>query len=199
MQDHLHQQTLAAQGLRELQSIERTVSYVGLKGGPQHEWLNEAAPANKDAIVRLFAQQPQFARLLRDLESSQGTSVVMELEVKPQVLRMIAQRFQDGPGAKGEVQKALENNDNLRVKKLAVSYTASRTHSLTTPVPLLAYTSSATLGHTGKLLNIELKYGQDPDAPLRLEFKDTLPPAPARELHPEQRDQKIRDARNPVI
>ena len=199
LQDHLHQQTLAAQGLRELQSIERTVSYVGLKGGPQHEWLNEAAPANKDAIVRLFAQQPQFARLLRDLESSQGTSVVMELEVKPQVLRMIAQRFQDGPGAKGEVQKALENNDNLRVKKLAVSYTASRTHSLTTPVPLLAYTSSATLGHTGKLLNIELKYGQDPDAPLRLEFKDTLPPAPARELHPEQRDQKIRDARNPVI
>ena len=199
LQDHLHQQTLAAQGLRELQSIERTVSYVGLKGGPQHEWLNEAAPANKDAIVRLFAQQPQFARLLRDLESSQGTSVVMELEVKPQVLRMIAQRFQDGPGAKGEVQKALENNDNLRVKKLAVSYTASRTHSLTTPVPLLAYTSSATLGHTGKLLNIELKYGQDPDAPLRLEFKDTLPQAPARELHPEQRDQKIRDARNPVI
>ena len=34
-------QTLAAQGLRDLQSIERTVSYVGFKGSPQHEWLNE--------------------------------------------------------------------------------------------------------------------------------------------------------------
>ncbi|WP_244904349.1 AvrE-family type 3 secretion system effector [Pseudomonas fragi] len=199
LQDHLHQQTLAAQGLRDLQSIERTVSYVGFKGSPQHEWLNEAAPANKDAIVRLFAQQPQFARLLKDLESSQGASVVMELEVKPQVLRMIAQRFEDGPGAKGEMQKALENSDNLRVKNLRVSYTASRTHSLTTPVPLLAYTSSAMLGHTGKLLNIELKYGQDPDAPLRLEFKDILPLAPARERHPEQQDQNIRDARHPVI
>ena len=34
------------QGLRDLQSIERTVSYVGFKGSPQHEWLNEATPAN---------------------------------------------------------------------------------------------------------------------------------------------------------
>ena len=199
LQDHLHEQALAAQGMRELKSVERTVSYVGFKGGPQHEWLDEAAPANKDAILRLFAQQPQMSRLLKDLESSQGTSVVMELEVKPQVRRMIADRIEGGSKVQGEVQKALENTDNLRVKNLVVSYTASRTHSLTTPVPLMSYTSNAMLSHTCKLLNIELKYGQDPDAPLRLEFKDTVSPAPARELHPEQLDQKIRHGRTPWV
>lgn len=199
LQDHLHEQTLAAQGMRELKSVERTVSYVGFKGGPQHEWLDDAAPANKAAILQLFAQQAQFARLLKDLESSQGTSVVMELEVKPQVLRMIADQFQDGPKAQHDVQKALSNTDNLRVKTLVVSYTASQTHSMTTPVPLLSYSSSAALSQTSKLLNIELKYGQNPDVPMRMEFKDTLSALPARELNPEQLDQKIRHSRKPLI
>ena len=199
LQTCLHQEALAAQGRRALKSVERTVSYVGVKGGPDHEWLNDAAPANKAAILRLFAQQPQFERIINDLESSQGTSVVIRLEVKPKVLRMIDNQIGDGPNAINDVQKALENPDNLRIKTLAVSYTATRTDAMKTPIPLVAYSSRAALSNSCKLLNIELKYGMDQNTPLRVEFKDTLPSARIRELNPEQLDQKIRHGRSPLM
>lgn len=172
---------------------------MGVKGGPDHEWLNDAAPANKAAILRLFAQQPQFERILNDLESNQGTSVVIGLEVKPKVLRMIDNQIGDGPNAINDVQKALENPDNLRIKTLAVSYTATRTDAMKTPIPLVAYSSRAALSNSCKLLNIELKYGMDQNTPLRVEFKDTLPSARIRELNPEQLDQKIRHGRSPLM
>ncbi|MBO5390987.1 MAG: AvrE-family type 3 secretion system effector, partial [Pseudomonas sp.] len=199
LQTCLHQEALAAQGRRALKSVERTVSYVAVKGGPEHEWLNDAAPANKAAILRLFAQQPQFERIINDLESSQGTSVVIRLEVKPKVLRMIDNQIGDGPNAINDVQKALENPDNLRIKTLAVSYTATRTDAMKTPIPLVAYSSRAALSNSCKLLNIELKYGMDQNTPLRVEFKDTLPSARIRELNPEQLDQKIRHGRSPLM
>lgn len=199
LQTCLHQQALAAQGRRELISVERTVSYMRVKGGPDHEWLDDAAPANKAAILRLFAQQPQFERILNDLGSSKGTSAVIGLEVKPQVLRMIENQFGDSQEAMNDVQKALENTDNLRIKTLTVSYTASRTDGIKTPVPLLSYSSKAALSHSSKLLSIELKYGKDQNAPLRVEFKDTSPTVRIREPNPQQLDQRVRQSRNPLM
>ena len=199
LQTCLHQQALVAQGRRELKSVERTVSYIGVKGGPDHEWLDDAAPANKAAILRLFEQQPQFERILNDLGSSKGTSVVIGLEVKPQMLRMIENQVGDSPEALSDVQKALENTDNLRIKTLTVSYTASRTDGMKTPIPLVSYSSRAALSHTCKLLNIELKYGKDQNAPLRVEFKDVSPTVRIREPNPQQLDQRIRQSRNPLM
>ena len=199
LQTCLHQQALVAQGRRELKSVERTVSYIGVKGGPDHEWLDDAAPANKAAILRLFEQQPQFERILNDLGSSKGTSVVIGLEVKPQMLRMIENQVGDSPEALNDVQKALENTDNLRIKTLTVSYTASRTDGMKTPIPLVSYSSRAALSHTCKLLNIELKYGKDQNAPLRVEFKDVSPTVRIREPNPQQLDQRIRQSRNPLM
>lgn len=199
LQTCLHQQELAAQGRRALKSVERTVSYVGVKGGPDHEWLDDAAPANKAAILRLFAQQPQFEQILNDLESSHGTSLVIGLEVKPQALRLIENQVGGGHKAIHDMQDALENTDNLRVKTLTVSYTTSRTDGMKTPIPLLSYSSRAALSHSCKLLNIELKYGQDQNVPLRVEFKNTLPTVAIQELNPEQLDQKVRHGRSPLM
>ena len=125
--------------------------------------------------------------------------LLIGLEVKPKVLRMIDNQIGDGPNAINDVQKALENPDNLRIKTLAVSYTATRTDAMKTPIPLVAYSSRAALSNSCKLLNIELKYGMDQNTPLRVEFKDTLPSARIRELNPEQLDQKIRHGRSPLM
>ena len=115
------------------------------------------------------------------------------------MLRMIENQVGDSPEALNDVQKALENTDNLRIKTLTVSYTASRTDGMKTPIPLVSYSSRAALSHTCKLLNIELKYGKDQNAPLRVEFKDVSPTVRIREPNPQQLDQRIRQSRNPLM
>lgn len=199
LQKLLHQQELVEQGKRELSSVESSVSYVGLNGGASHEWLDDAAPANKAAILKLLTEQPELARALKDLESSKGTSVTIGLEVKPQVLRTIESKVGDGRNPDYDVQQALKNTDNLRVKTMSVGYTASRTHSMTLPTPFLSFSSSAALSHTHKLLNAEFEYGRDPNAPVRMKLKDASSMLQNPELHPELQDQKVRDRRRPVV
>ena len=198
LQKLLHQQELVVQGKRELSSVERTVSYVGLNGGARHEWLDDAAPANKAAILKLLAEQPEMAHLLKDLESSKGTSVTLGLEVKPDVLRMIESKVGDGRHPDYDVQQALKNTSNLRIKTMSVGYTASRTHSMALPTPFFSFSSSAALSHTHKLLNAELEYGRDQDVPVRMKLKDAVSTLQNTELHPELQEQKIRDSRRPL-
>ena len=199
LQKLLHQQELVVQGKRELSSVESTVSYVGLNGGSSHEWLDDAAPANKAAILKLLTEQPELARALKDLESSKGTSVTIGLELKPQVLRTNESKVGDGRNPDYDVQQAMKNTDNLRVKTMSVGYTASRTHSMTLPTPILSFSSSAALSHTHKLLNAELEYGRDPNAPVRMKLKDAASTPQNTELHPELQDQKVRDSRRPQV
>ena len=199
LQQCLHQQELVEQGKRELSSVESTISYVGLDGDAQHEWLNDAAPANKAAILQLLAEQPELARALKDLESSKGTSVSIGLEVKPDVLRMIEGKVGDGRKPQYDVQQALKNTDNLRIKTLSVSYTASRAHSMTLPTPFLSFSSSAALSHTHKILNAEFEYGRGQNAPVRIKLKDAVTTQQNTRLHPELLDQKVRGNRRPLL
>ena len=199
LQQLLHQQALIAQGKRELSSVEGTVTYVGLSGGAQDEWLNDVAPANKAAILHLLASQPQLARTLEDLKSNQGTSVSIGLEVKPDVLRMIESKVGDGRSPEYDVQQALKNPDNLRIKTMSVSYTASRTHSMALPTPVLSFSSSAALSHTHKVLNTEFEYGRDQNVPVSMKLKDVVSEPGKTEFNPEVLDLKIRDGRRPLM
>ena len=199
LQHLLHQQALIAQGKRELSSVEGTVSYVGLSGSAQDEWLNDVAPSNKTAILQLLANQPQLALTLEDLKSNKGTSVSLVLEVKPDVLRMIESKVGDGRSAGYDVQQVLKNPDNLRIKTMSVSYTASRTHSMALPTPVLSFSSSAALSHTYKVLNTEFEYGRDQNVPVRMKLKDVASAPRHTELNPEVLDIKVRDGRRPLV
>ena len=173
------------------------MSYVGLKGDGQYAWMDDAAPANKAAIVRLFKAQPLLALMLKDLAGSKGLSVSIGLEVKPDVLRMIETRVADARDAQHEVERALKNKDNLRIKTLSVNYKASRTHSMGLPLPVLSFSSTASLGHAHKMLNTAFVYGADPDVPLSMTDSSVLTASEPAELNPEWRDQKVRDYRRP--
>ena len=199
LQQLVHEQALIAQGKRELSSVEGTVSYVGLNGSAQAEWLSDVAPANKAAILQLLADQPQLARTLEDLNSNKGTSVSIGLEVKPDVLRMIESKVGDGRSAGYDVQQALKNPDNLRVKNLSVSYTASRTHSMALPTPVLSFSSSAALSHTHKILNTEFEYGRDQDVPVSMKLKDAVSAPRNAQPNPEMLDVKVRDSHRPLL
>ena len=196
LQTRIHQHELATQGKRGLSSVESTVSFVGLDGNAKHEWLDDTAPANKAAILQLLGN-PQLAQTLNDLQSNKGTSVTIGLEVRPDVLRMLERTVEDGRDARHDVQQILENPHNLRVKSMSVSYTASRSHSMTLPVPVLSFGSSAALSHTHKLLNAEFEYGKADNVPVRMLFKDAVSGVDNSDLHPEQLEQTIRDGRRP--
>ena len=197
LQDLLQQHRLSQEGRRALTAVESTVSYVGLKGDGQYAWMDDAAPANKAAIVRLFKAQPLLALMLNDLAGSKGLSVSIGLEVKPDVLRMIETRVADARDAQHEVERALKNKDNLRIKTLSVNYKASRTHSMGLPLPVLSFSSTASLGHAHKMLNTAFVYGADPDVPLSMTDSSVLTATEPAELNPEWRDQKVRDHRRP--
>lgn len=199
VQTLLQQHQWSTQGKRELGSVERTVSYVGLDGDAEHGWMDDTAAANKAAIIRMLMSQPQLARTLKELESNKGTSVSVGLEVKPDVLRMIERVTVDGGTSQDEVERALKNPDNLRIKSLCVNYTASRTHSMELTLPVLTFASSASLSHTHKMLNTEFEYGLDQNTPVLMKFKDVLSPSEDADLNPELLEQNIRNSRRPVF
>lgn len=188
-----HQQH--AQNGRALSSVARTVSYVGLNGDSRHSWLNDASPANKAAIIRLLENQPELARTVKSLESSEGTSVSIGLELKPSVLRALESTLMKGQDGDGEIERALQNVDNVRVKSFGVSYSASRSDRrvFPLPLPLLSISSAAGISHAHKLLSAEFEYGQDQNTPLRMKFKDAMAAPERTDSNPALREQKIRD------
>lgn len=199
IQNLLRQHDFATEGQRMLTGVERTVNHIGLKTDGKHAWLNVASLDNKAALLAKLTSQPLLAQVFKELESAQGTSVSIGLEVKPDVLRMIEHKVANGQDALPDVEKALKDPDNLRIKGLNVSYTASRSHGMKLPIPVLSLSSSATLSHSQKVLSAEFQYGLDPNVPLAMKFNAGGAVPEKMNLDPELHEQRIRDLRRPVI
>lgn len=191
----LQQQRLVTEGKRALTSVESTVTYVGLSGDAKHSWMDDAAVANKTAIVELMKKQPLVAQMIKDLERSTGTSASIRLEVKPDVLRMIENSVADGRDARQDIELALKNPDNLRIKNMSVSGKASRSHGMALALPVLNLSSTASLTHSQKVFDTVFEYGSQADVPLRMTRNDVVSTPGVIDLNPELREQNIRTAR----
>lgn len=191
----LQQQRLVTEGKRALTSVESTVTYVGLSGGAKHSWMDDTAVANKMAIVELMKKQPLVAQMIKDLESSTGTSASIRLEVKPDVLRMIENSVADGLDAGQDIELALKTPDNLRIKSMSVSGKASRSHGMALALPVLNFSSTASLTHSQKVFDTVFEYGEQADVPLRMTRHEVVSIPEGTELNPELREQNIRTAR----
>lgn len=199
LQGLLRQHGFASQGQRMLTGVERTLNHIGLSGDGKHGWLNAASPDNKAAILARLISQPLLAQVFKELERFQGASVSIGLEVKPETLRMIERKVADGQEALPDVERALKDPDNLRIKELSVSYKASRSHGMSLPIPVLSFTSSATLAHSQKVFNAEFQYGLDPNVPLTMKF-NTGGAAPEKmNLDPELHEQRVRGLNRPEV
>lgn len=190
----IHQQQWGENRLQQISSIDATVTRVGLKGDGLHSWLDDVAPANKAAIVRWFKEDPQFAQVLNDLEGGGGTSVSINLEVKPEVLRDIEASYVAGQSVKALVNDALSEPTNLRIKSMSLGCSASKSHGMALPsLSSLTFSSKAELSHSYNRVNVELEYGKDPDQPLKMLRNDVggwSPPPPSMSI--ERSEQKVR-------
>ncbi|AZE92829.1 Type III effector protein AvrE1 [Pseudomonas orientalis] len=187
------QQDLMKAGLRQLASVESCVTRVGLHDNGRFTWLDDVAPGNKAAIVQWLRDDPQFAKVIQQLQQGEGTSVTLGMELKPQVLRTIEHRHLAGESTEPLIKRALKDPDNLRVKSMSMNYTATQTHGMSLPaLTTLSFSSRASLSHTQKHINVDFEYGANADKPLRMNLKDTLSPLPRHDLTIDLADQRIR-------
>lgn len=192
----VHQQDLVEKGLRQLASVTASATYVGLR---DDAWLDDVAPANKADIVQWLKDDPQFAQVLGQLQNGAGTSVSIGLELKPEVVRVIERKILDGESPEPLIKGALGKRENLRVKTMSLSYTASQSHAMSVPpMTNIGFSSNAALSHTHKRVNAELEYGADADKPLRIKLNDTLESPPPAELTLDLADQRVRTPRAPM-
>lgn len=195
-----HQHYLEQNQLRQLASVEATVTRVGLQDDERHTWLDDVAPANKAAIVQWLKDAPQFAQVLDQLKSGEGTSMSIGLELKPQVLRIIERKCLEGEPQTQLIEQALSNRENLRIKSLSLSYTASQSHAMSfPPMTNIGFSSSAGLSHSQKRLSAELEYGVDADKPLRMTLDDRLGMLPSHDLTLDLADQRVRGVGAPIV
>lgn len=189
----MNQQNLARNGLRQLASVESSVTRVGLRDDGRHAWLDDVAPANKAAIEQWIKDDPQFAQVLDQLQRGEGTSVTLGMELKPEVLRAIERSHLAGESTEPLIKRALSERNNLRVKHMSLSYTATQSHGMSIPAMTnLSFSSSAGLSHSQARVNADLEYGQDPDKPLRMNLNDTLGSLPSPDLTIDLGDLRVR-------
>lgn len=193
------QQDLVKKGLRQLASVESSVTRVGLRDDGRHAWLDDVAPANKTAIEQWLKDDPQFAQVLGQLQHGEGTSVKLGMELKPQVLRAIERSHLAGESTEPLIKRALSDRHNVRVKNMSLSYTATESHGMSIPAMTnLSFSSSAGLSHTRKHVNADLEYGLDPDKPLRMNLNETLGSLPTHDLTLDLADQRVRAQNRPA-
>jgi hypothetical protein len=195
-----HQHDLVEKGLRQLTSVTASATYVGLRDDGQRDWLNGVAPANKADIVQWLKDDPQFAQVLDQLQNGEGTSVGIGMELKPDVVRAVERKILDGESPESLIKEALGKRENLRIKTMSLSYTASQSHAMSIPsMTNIGFSSNASLGHTHKRVNAELEYGADENKPLRMKLNDTLESPPPAELTIDLGDQRVRTPRAPKV
>ncbi|AZF56610.1 Type III effector protein AvrE1 [Pseudomonas sp. R11-23-07] len=187
------QQDLMNKGLQQLASVESSITRVGLRDNGRHDWLDDVAPANKAAIEQWLKDDPQFAQVIGQLQRGEGTSVRLGMELKPEVLRTIERSLLAGADTEPLIKRALGDPNNLRVKSMSMSYTASQSHGMSVPAMMnLSFSSSAAISYTRKHVNVDFEYGVDADKPLRMNLNDTLSSLPGHDLTIDQGDLRIR-------
>lgn len=193
------QQDLVKHGLRQLASVDFSVTRVGLRDDGRHAWLDDVAPANKVAIQQWLKDDPQFAQVLDQLQRGEGTSVTLGMELKPEILRAIEHSHLAGESTEPLIRRALSDRNNLRVKSMSLSYTATQSHGMSIPAMTnLSFSSSAGLSHTQKRVNADLEYGLDPDKPLRMNLNNTLGSLPGPDLTIDLGDLRVKTQRLPT-
>ena len=89
----------------------------------------------------------------------------MRLELKDSVQDRIDEGSRRGDLSQKELAALLSDRDNMRIKAITVFQSVNQPESFTSPLPLVSYSSSASLNVNKTLGKINFSYGQDQDTP----------------------------------
>lgn len=123
------------------------------------------SPSNAQKVASLLKQDPTLNSFIKELKVSSGTLVKVRLELKDSVLDDIYVRSCLGQLSQQEVSALLSDRKNIRIKSIIVLQSVSKAEGLTSPVPVLTYSGSASLSLTRALGKIDFSYGMDEETP----------------------------------
>lgn len=123
------------------------------------------SPSNAERISDLLDKDPTLKSVLKQMQNTDGTLGRVRLELKDDVQDRIDQGSRDGTLSQKELAGLLADRNNMRIKSIAVFQSATKADGFTSPLPLLSYSSNASLAVNKTLGKINFSYGQDQDTP----------------------------------
>ncbi|WP_158547271.1 MULTISPECIES: AvrE-family type 3 secretion system effector [unclassified Pseudomonas] len=123
------------------------------------------SPSNAERVSALLGQDPTLKALVKDLQGTPGTLARVRLELKDSVQDRIDEGSRRGDLSQKELAALLSDRDNMRIKAITVFQSVNQPESFTSPLPLVSYSSSASLNVNKTLGKINFSYGQDQDTP----------------------------------
>jgi hypothetical protein len=123
------------------------------------------SPSNAEKVSSLLQQDATLNSLLKHLQASTGTLAKVRLELKDSIQDEIHKRSRNGELSQNDLAALLSDRNNMRIKTITVSQSASKPEGFTAPVPIVSYSSSASLSVTKVLGKIDFSYGKDEDIP----------------------------------
>ncbi|WP_085707629.1 AvrE-family type 3 secretion system effector [Pseudomonas sp. B35(2017)] len=135
------------------------VASVMAKINPHH------SPSNAERITALIERDPDLKALVKQLQATPGTQARVRLELKDDVQDLIDQRSRDGTLSQKELGALLSDRNNMRIKAITVSHSVNQPENFTSPLPVLSYSSNASVNLSKALGKINFSYGQDQDTP----------------------------------
>ncbi|WP_414925792.1 AvrE-family type 3 secretion system effector [Pseudomonas zeae] len=132
------------------------------------------APSNAERVTALLNEDPTLKSLIKLMKSSPGTVAKVRLELKDQVQSEIQRRSLAEKLTPADLEALFRDRNNLRIKAITVSQSASKADGFTSPTPLVSYSSAAALNVTKVLGKISFSYGIDEDTPTRYVLEGEL-------------------------
>lgn len=123
------------------------------------------SPSNAETVASLLNDDSTLQSLIKQLQASPGTLAKVRLELKDRVQDEIHERSLRGELSQKDLAALLSDRNNMRIKTITVSQTASKPEGFTSPVPIVSYSSIASLNVTKAVGKIDFSYGQDQDTP----------------------------------
>ncbi|SHO55709.1 AvrE-family type 3 secretion system effector [Vibrio quintilis] len=124
---------------------------------------------NKMAVARqvhhLMEQDPGFTELLNRARSGKNAKTSVTLELKDDVKLRLEEAFVQGKISLKDIQKALENPENRRIKSIGVTESRQHKEGFSSPVALAGGTSSNSISMGRDAGTITFKYGASQNMP----------------------------------
>lgn len=157
--------TLAKTGGRLLASGEHKYVSTGpqlKKGGllgDSAPWRTRTSAENASAIAAFVSKSPVLREMVLRAQNQGPTSMELTLELKPKVLESIeASLSAQDPDIQKKLRAALNNDDNVRIKRLTLLRGATQADAKATPSLVISAKSNASVTASVVLASMDLKY-----------------------------------------
>ncbi|MBB6155166.1 hypothetical protein HDC30_002389 [Pseudomonas sp. JAI115] len=124
------------------------------------------APSNAEKVAAWLEQDATLQAVIKQLQASSGIQAKVRLELKDAVQEEIMRRTERGELSEQALATLLSDRQNMRIKTITVTQSASKAEGFSSPVPVVRYTSNASLNLNKVVGKIDFSYGRDHDTPL---------------------------------